>query len=165
MERLSKLARWYAEDPVEARLSLMPAILLWREAPATDIRELIWQTVPRFELGGAGPHDPAVFRVRKRPGGGGALALGVSIGRASNNDIAVDNASVSRFHAYVQLDSAGVCHLFDAESANGTLCNGLPLEKGKGVALRDASRIQLGDVELHFYLGATFEAIWLAAGR
>ena len=164
MIRLSELARLYAEDPVLARAKLAPAVLLWREAPVKLTNELIWQTVPHFQIGGE-VHDPAVFALRKHPERPSAVALGITLGRATNNDIALDHASVSRFHAYVQFDASGACSVFDADSSNGTLCDGHDVPRGKPAPLLDGGRIRLGDVTLHFFLPATFEAVWLQPKR
>lgn len=164
MERLSNLIRRYHEDAAEVRALLVPAVLLWREAPVKATEELLWQTLPRFQLG-AEPRDPAVFPVRKRPDGVNAFALGVTIGRAANNDIAVDHPSVSRFHAYLQLEPSGECRVFDADSSNGTLCNGVPVRRGVGALIQDGGQIGVGDVVLHFYGPASFEAICLAPAR
>lgn len=163
MERLSEVYRRYFEDPASVRSLLLPAVLLWREAPVMATKELLWQTMPRFQVGDV-PRDPAVFGVRKRHDRGNGFALGVTIGRASNNDLVIDHASVSRFHAYVQLEGSGECRVFDADSSNGTLCNDQPVPRGKGVAIQDGGRIGVGDVTLHFYLAATFEALWLQSG-
>ncbi len=160
MQRLSTLIRQFHEDPHQAREQLMPAVLLWREAPARATQELLWQTVPRFEVG-ATLHDPLVVPVRKRSDRPNPFALGITLGRASNNDIPLDHPSVSRFHAYLQLQSSGSFVLFDAESSNGTLCDERPAPAGRGVSMRDGTRLKLGDVTLIFYLPASFEAIWL----
>ncbi|MGA9525532.1 MAG: FHA domain-containing protein [Myxococcaceae bacterium] len=165
MQRLSTLVRQFYEGPEEVRDQLLPGVLLWREAPARSTQELLWQTVPRFEAG-VTLHDPVVIPLRKRTDRPNPFALGITIGRASNNDIPLDHASVSRFHAYLQLQSSGAFELFDADSSNGTLCDERPVPSRRGVTVRDGTRITLGDVTLMFYLPSTFEAIWLQpAGR
>lgn len=164
MERLSTVIRRFYEDPVGVRLDLAPAVLVWREAPVTTSHELIWQTQPKIQLGHT-PHDPALFPIRKRSDRQNAFALGITLGRATNNDLCVDHASVSRFHAYLQLEASGQIMVYDAESSNGTSCDGLPLPKGKGAVLRDGAFVSVGDVKLEFFLPATFEAVWLSTAR
>ncbi|MBX5483480.1 MAG: FHA domain-containing protein [Myxococcaceae bacterium] len=164
MLRLSELVRRFHEDPQGVRGELMPAVLLWKEAPVTATKELIWQTLPRFAIGQR-PHDPAVFAIRKHPKKTNAFALGVTVGRANNNDIVLEHGSVSRFHAYLQFDGSGDFRMFDADSSNGTFCNDQPVDRDQGARLVDGARIALGDVTLHFYRGATFEAMWLARSR
>lgn len=93
----------------------------------------------------------------------GALYLldkpSMTIGRASDADIAVDDPALSRHHARVFYQEGSWFMVEDLRSKNGTLLNGVPVERGR---LNSGSRIQLGpnlllrfalmderDVELH----------------
>ena len=70
----------------------------------------------------------------------------VTIGRAPDNAIQIDDPSVSGHHA--QLHQVGeTFHLQDLESTNGTRVNG---ETMTSVALRVGDRIRFGKVEARF---------------
>ncbi|MDP3498917.1 MAG: FHA domain-containing protein [Myxococcales bacterium] len=56
-----------------------------------------------------------MFFVEKVPRTGNAFALGVTIGRVESNDIIIDDSSISRFHAWLQLDAKKGWMLCDAE--------------------------------------------------
>jgi len=69
----------------------------------------------------------------------------VSVGRHANNDVVINDASVSKFHAIIKCDAQGQYSLFDGGSTNGTCVEGtaapttkdrvrpLPLTPGCGV--------------------------------
>jgi hypothetical protein len=82
------------------------------------------------------------------------LGLTVSVGRGSQMDVVIRNASedVSRRHCSFRLDPAGKAWIFDAGSSNGTLLDGVPLAPSVETALPDAARISLanGVVTLNF---------------
>jgi predicted component of type VI protein secretion system len=70
----------------------------------------------------------------------------VTIGRAPDNMIVVEDPSVSSRHA--QLEQSGqTYHLKDLESTNGTRVNGLPI---KDTVLRFDDRVRFGKVEARF---------------
>src|ERR1700741_1117637 len=70
----------------------------------------------------------------------------VSIGRASDNTIVVEDSSVSAPHA--QLEKSGDSYrLKDLGSTNGTRVNGIP---AKDTVLRFDDRIRFGGVEARF---------------
>ena len=79
------------------------------------------------------------------------------IGRASSNDIVVDDVEVSRQHAGIRGDRGGHW-IEDLGSRNGTFVNGVQLE-GEGKRLRDNDRIELGGATSVYWvfreLGAT----------
>ena len=74
---------------------------------------------------------------------GGAL---ISIGRASDNDVIVDDPLVSRHHCQLKLQH-GAYSFADLGSRNGSYVNGQPVSE---VALGPGDRIQLGDTEIEF---------------
>jgi pSer/pThr/pTyr-binding forkhead associated (FHA) protein len=57
----------------------------------------------------------------------------------------IDSISVSRCHAVLLQDAAGV-RLIDLESTNGTLVNGVPAQPDQPVRLINGNIIQLGYV-------------------
>lgn len=76
-----------------------------------------------------------------------SLAKGtVTIGRGTHNDIVLSDAKVSRIHALLECSDAG-CTLIDTGSQNGTLVNGVRVERA---ALKPGDMIALGDSTLRF---------------
>jgi putative peptide zinc metalloprotease protein len=69
----------------------------------------------------------------------------LSIGRAADNDIRIEDRTISRRHARVWYDAGGA-HVEDAGSSHGTFVDGQKLDTP--AKLEDGSTIQLGDVRL-----------------
>ena len=70
----------------------------------------------------------------------------ITIGRAPDNMIVLDDPSVSSRHAQLEL-SGETYRLKDLESTNGTRVNGIPITE---TALRFDDRIRFGGVEARF---------------
>jgi pSer/pThr/pTyr-binding forkhead associated (FHA) protein len=77
---------------------------------------------------------------------GGAL---ISIGRASDNDVIVDDPEVSRHHCQLKLQH-GAYSLADLGSRNGSWINGQPVSE---VALGPGDLIRIGSTEIEFQVG------------
>ena len=77
---------------------------------------------------------------------GGAL---ISIGRASDNDVIVDDPEVSRHHCQLKLQH-GAYSLADLGSRNGSWINGQPVSE---VALGPGDMIRIGSTEIEFQVG------------
>ena len=73
----------------------------------------------------------------------------VSIGQGPQNDIVVDDDSVSRAHARLEY-SAGSWLLTDLDSTNGTTVEGVRLAPGVPTPLAYANTVRLGGVRLQF---------------
>ena len=74
---------------------------------------------------------------------GGSL---IGIGRASDNDVIVDDPMVSRHHCQLKLQH-GAYSFADLGSRNGSLINGQPVSQ---IALGPGDIIQIGDTEVEF---------------
>jgi len=70
----------------------------------------------------------------------------ITIGRAPDNMIVIDDPSVSNRHAQLEL-SGETCRLKDLDSTNGTKVNGVPVTE---TALRFEDRIRFGAIEARF---------------
>ena len=94
---------------------------------------------------------PARLRVTRGADCGVVLELGagrVNIGRLQSNDLVLADQSSSRLHAYICWDKQADCHmLFDAESLNGTKCNGQGISRSE---LKDGDRIAIGNTEMTY---------------
>ena len=78
----------------------------------------------------------------------------VTLGRARNNDIVIDEGSVSKFHATFTKDADGRWALTD-KSSNGTVLDGAKLSKDKPVPLRSGAALSIGhSIEVVFYLAS-----------
>ncbi len=73
----------------------------------------------------------------------------VTIGVSTACDVLLDDASVSKRHAYFQ-EIGGLWHICDADSSAGTQVNNEPLEPGTPRVLVSGDRITLGYVEMMF---------------
>jgi hypothetical protein len=99
----------------------------------------------------AGTESPTkgieVYPLAKKEGA--PFADMITVGRTSNNDVVLNDITVSRFHAFFRErdDKWFVC---DAGSKNGTTLEGSRLEARKEKPLRSGDRVKLGDVEITF---------------
>ncbi len=74
----------------------------------------------------------------------------ISIGRASDNDVIVDDPLVSRHHCQLKLQH-GAYGLADLGSRNGSFVNGQPVSE---IALGPGDRIRIGATEIEFQVRA-----------
>jgi pSer/pThr/pTyr-binding forkhead associated (FHA) protein len=70
----------------------------------------------------------------------------ISIGRASDNDVIVDDGLVSRHHCQLKLQH-GAYSFADLGSRNGSFVNGQPVSE---IALGPGDRIRIGSTEIEF---------------
>ncbi len=73
-----------------------------------------------------------------------------SVGRTKENDLWLDEASVSKLHAALVLDGENQLMVADTGSTNGTFVNGERIAYGKAIRLKDSDKLSFGtlDVEL-----------------
>src|SRR5207249_5510661 len=69
---------------------------------------------------------------------------GISIGRAEDNDVVLDDSRVSRHHARIERTDGGI-RVSDLGSANGTRLNGVELEPKVPQTLRPGDSVGIGD--------------------
>ncbi len=72
----------------------------------------------------------------------------ISIGRTKENELAIDDPSISKFHASMVLGTDRRYVLADTGSTNGTFVNGERISYGKSVRLRSSDVIRFGNVEV-----------------
>jgi hypothetical protein len=95
-----------------------------------------------------------VFKVRKDDLN--AFADMITIGRASNNDISLPFASISKFHAYFKVDGDD-CTLTDAGSTNGTFLNNDQLDPDKPSIMNDGDGLSVSpQTNFTFYRPGSF---------
>jgi hypothetical protein len=83
----------------------------------------------------------------KRRAAESAFVERVSVGRTMNTDIVLRDKSVSKYHAYFQVDDNGTHYLCDAASKNGTMVNGNRVPARQPVELSYGDRIVFGAIE------------------
>lgn len=74
----------------------------------------------------------------------------VAIGRSPGNDLTLEAAAVSRYHATISLRN-GEVFLQDLGSINGTYINGQRLPPNEPYILQSGEEIQIGELRLIFY--------------
>lgn len=72
----------------------------------------------------------------------------LSVGRTKENDLSIDDQSVSKIHAALVLNSEGKLMVADTGSTNGTFINGQRIAYGKAIPIKDSDRLRFGTVEI-----------------
>ncbi len=80
-----------------------------------------------------------------------ALDPSISLGRGTENDLWIDDGSVSKQHCYF-LREDDLFQIADANSTNGTFVNGHPLAPHVPLTLRSGDRIGIGESILFHFL-------------
>jgi hypothetical protein len=84
---------------------------------------------------------PLVFK----PGG-----KRLNVGRASDNDLSLNDSSVSKIHATLLLNNEGTLLVADTGSTNGTYINGRRIAYGEARQIAAGDVLAFGDVEVRF---------------
>ena len=74
----------------------------------------------------------------------------VSVGRVSDNELALNDASVSKIHAALTMNVQGTLLVADTGSTNGTFINGRRISYGEARQVEDGDVVGFGDVEVRF---------------
>ena len=97
------------------------------------------QVIARVTLGHGTREIPLIFK----PGG-----RRLSVGRASDNDLQLNDNSVSKIHAALLMSSEGTLLVADIGSTNGTFINGRRISYGESRLIEDGDVVGFGDVEV-----------------
>ncbi|MDX2015350.1 MAG: FHA domain-containing protein [Myxococcaceae bacterium] len=147
----------FTDDPkkLEARLNGRPVLLYEPpEAPPhqtgdDEDDDYQFRTQSGIAVPAIGGGEPLAVVVEKTKDN--AFQRRVTVGRTSNNDIVLDDASVSRFHAWVQQEDGGGWSIVDAGSRNGTQVGGKKLAAKVPSALQSGVKVRIGVIELTFF--------------
>jgi FHA domain len=102
--------------------------------PMPDIQVMARVTLP------SGTREvPLIFK----PGG-----KRLNVGRAADNELTLNDASVSKIHAALLMTSEGTLLVADTGSTNGTYINGRRISYGESRLLEDGDVVGFGDVEV-----------------
>ncbi|HEY1546786.1 MAG TPA: FHA domain-containing protein [Kofleriaceae bacterium] len=83
----------------------------------------------------------------------------ITIGRTANNDVVINDPSVSRLHAYVMRGQHDAWSVTDAGSKNGSWLRGIALEPRKQSGLPPSAVLRFGEVDVTFYLARDLFAV------
>ena len=86
--------------------------------------------------------------LQKRPDASAKpFAERISVGRARNNDIVLRDRTVSKFHAWFEMDETNALYVADADSTNGTMLNVKKLVPRELVRVNSADQVLFGSIE------------------
>jgi len=151
VHRVAELGRQILTQRERVLMGLEAPVLFW-EVGAGAKEPLLIGTLSGLPMGiQAKPSasEAVAIEVQKSPRGI-AFPMGITVGRTANNDVVLDDTSVSRFHAYFQQDRSGRWTMTDAGSRNGTWVNWMKLEPEKPFPVPDMAQIRIGDLQLVF---------------
>jgi hypothetical protein len=74
----------------------------------------------------------------------------LSVGRVSDNELALNDASVSKIHAALTMNQQGTLLVADTGSTNGTYINGRRISYGEARQIEEGDVVGFGDVEVRF---------------
>jgi len=74
----------------------------------------------------------------------------LSIGRGTDNDLFLNDKSVSKIHAALVMNREGTLLVADTGSTNGTFINGRRIAYGEARQIEDGDVVGFGDVEVRF---------------
>ena len=97
------------------------------------------QVMARVTLPGGTREVPLIFK----PGG-----KRLNVGRAADNELSLNDASVSKIHAALLMSSEGTLLVADTGSTNGTYINGRRIAYGESRLIEDGDVVGFGDVEV-----------------
>jgi len=97
------------------------------------------QVTARVTLPNGTREIPLIFK----PGG-----RRLNVGRASDNDLTLNDTSVSKIHAALLMTTEGALLVADTGSTNGTYLNGRRISYGESRLIEDGDVVGFGDVEV-----------------
>jgi pSer/pThr/pTyr-binding forkhead associated (FHA) protein len=74
----------------------------------------------------------------------------ISVGRGSDNDLYLNDKSVSKIHAALVMSREGTLMVADTGSTNGTYINGRRIAYGEARQIEDGDVVGFGNIEVRF---------------
>ncbi len=163
--KFSVLASQFLDDPQAVRRAVCWPVLVWEEPPAAPGAIFTRRTEPGGVPRRPTAAEPLVLEVGRR-----MLPFEpehrISLGRTPENDIVVEDSTVSRIHASFRREPlTGVWCVTDESSHNGTWRDGTLLIPGHAVPLFTRASLRFGDVLATFLQPTSFNQFildWLA---
>lgn len=140
---------------LEARLGGRPVLLYEPpenppgETGSDDEEDYQFRTQSGISVPAIGGGEPLAVVVEKTKDN--AFQRRVTIGRTSNNDVVLDDTSVSRFHAWLEVDETQAWAIVDAGSRNGTWVGGKRVAARAPAPLTSGVKVRVGVIELTFF--------------
>jgi hypothetical protein len=75
----------------------------------------------------------------------------LSVGRGSDNDLCLNDSSVSKIHAALVMNREGTLLVADTGSTNGTYINGRRIAYGEARQIEDGDVLGFGDIEVRLH--------------
>jgi hypothetical protein len=164
VELLSLHISRFQRERAEYERALPPALLVFSPIPVSaqlpadeDEEQHHFRTLTNVSTPMLGVGEPIVFPVTKNQEN--AFGRGITVGRTGNNDVVLDDGTVSRFHAWFQREPDGRFILTDAGSKNGSFVGGVRLTPRRPSPVVDGTRLRFGQVEVTFYLASGFTKV------
>lgn len=148
----------FTDDPSKVRTRLAGRPVLVYEPPDTvgeDEEDTDYQlrTQSGLSVPSIGGGDPMAVVIEKTKDN--AFQRRITIGRTANNDIVLDDSSVSRFHAWIELQNEEWV-LVDAGSRNGSTIGGKKIAAKAPAALSNGLVVRIGALQLTYYTAQGF---------
>ena len=118
----------------EARAAKLGVAIPGAAPPMPDI-----EVIARITLPSGTREMPLLFK----PGG-----KRLNVGRAADNELTLNDASVSKIHAALLMTGEGTLLVADTGSTNGTYLNGRRISYGESRLIEDGDVVGFGDVEV-----------------
>jgi len=74
----------------------------------------------------------------------------LNVGRVSDNELSLNDSSVSKIHAALVMNQQGTLLVADTGSTNGTFINGRRISYGESRPIEDGDVVGFGDIEVRF---------------
>ena len=74
----------------------------------------------------------------------------LSVGRVTDNELSLNDASVSKIHAALTMNAQGTLLVADTGSTNGTYINGRRIAYGEARQIEEGDVVSFGEVEVRF---------------
>jgi hypothetical protein len=130
------------------------AVMVWEAQPVAKEDPLLLGTRSHGAATRPTATSPVVYEVVKNATN--AMPSAVTLGRTPNNDLVIEDNSVSRFHCYIVTGPGRVLSVVDADSSQGTWLNGTRLEPKAPTPLHDREVLKVAEVTLTYYEPPSF---------
>ncbi|MFT3707976.1 MAG: FHA domain-containing protein [Archangium sp.] len=151
----------FTDDPAKVRTRLAGRPVLVYEPPETaenevaadDDEDYQLRTQSGLSVPAIGGGDPMAVVIEKTKDN--AFQRRITIGRTANNDIVLDDSSVSRFHAWIEHRNEEYV-LVDAGSRNGSTISGKKIAAKAPASLSNGLVVRIGALQLTYYTAQGF---------
>lgn len=150
----------FTDDPAKVRARLAGRPVLVYEPPQDDTlsddeddEDYQLKTQSGLSVPSIGGGDPMAVVIEKTKDN--AFQRRITIGRTANNDIVLDDTSVSRFHAWIEQQNQDWV-LVDAGSRNGSTVGGRKLAAKAPATLTNGLPVRIGALQLTYYTAQGF---------